>query len=706
MKAYDAIHPEIGTVSHMLVPVYPVLQRPHGMLRLVPPNKDPRVLTTDGHPLQLISHRGWRAFRLLPLAGDAAPDALQHICQSRITPHEQAFTYLESGAEIRATVTEHAAILTVAFDGATPLPRRCHLRTCGRGALQAAQAPDGSWRITGADTPPVATAFRVCLAATVPSPCRVAETETGLTIELPEGADAFELRYAVSLISPEEAAAHLARELPEGTTFDAVAEALRDAWTECAGTIETEGGTDAERAVFYTALFRCRERPVLLSENGRYFSAYDDQVHDDGEAPFWADDWSWDTYRALHPLNCILEPEQHRARLLSYVRMAEQSGAVPTFPSPLGDSHCMLGFHPASILLDGFRKGLLREADAHRALDALRRTLETRSLVPWVKGPPNALDAFFWKHGFLPSLRPGERETVPEVNPGERRQSVAAVLDLSYDFWCCAELASELGREGDEAFFRPLARTNRNLWKADAGYYHPKDGDGRWIEPVDYTFGGGQGARDYYAENNGHIYAWGAPHDLPFVIASLGGARAAEARLDALFDVSPAGDIWDFYKLQPDATGLVGQYAMGNEPSLHIPYIYNRIGVPWKTQLRTRQLLQVWWRDDLMGVCGDDDGGGLSAWCIFTMLGLYPFLPGTLTYELTAPVFRKSVLHQPGRAPFTILAPAASPQNKFIQSVRLNGKPWRETAIPHAAILEGGTLEFDLGPRPSAWACS
>ncbi|MGN0844107.1 MAG: GH92 family glycosyl hydrolase [Kiritimatiellia bacterium] len=701
------INPEIGTISHMLVPVFPVIQRPHGMMRLVPPNKDPRSLTTDGLSLLLTSHRGWQAFRLLPLAPDSAPTSLQHIVQSQIRPDVQSFTFLESQTTIEITATEHAAFLRISFLSADR-PHRLLLAPRGTGHVMAESLDDSSLRISATDRPLKHSAYSgfftdIHLSGILSTPCTITALDSGVLLEIPAGIDFLTLRYAVSYLDSAQAADHLATELPLDIPFESIASNLKSAWSETIGKIEVEGGTEDDKTVFATALFRCRERPIRFSEKGRYFSGYDGKIHEDGGIPFWCDDWTWDTYRALHPLNCLLEPKEQRERLLSLLCMAEQAGCVPTFPAPFGDLHAMLGFHPASLFLEGFRKGLLRKDEASQALLALHKTFCTRSLVPWVNAPPTALDDFFWKHGFFPSLRPGETETIPEVNPGERRQSVSAILDLSFDFWCCAELAADLDNAKEETFFRPLSKTIRNLWKPDTAYFHPKDSNGNWIKPVDYTLGGGQGARDFYAENSGHIYAWGAPHDLDFIISGMGGPKGAEKRLDKLFDEAPPGALWDFLKLQPDATGLVGQYAMGNEPCLHIPYIYNRIGVPWKTQLRTRQLLRLWWRNDLMGVCGDDDGGGLSSWCIFTMMGLYPFLPGSLQYELTSPVFRRCVLHQPGRNPFTILAPAASKENKFIQAVRLNGKEWNETSIPHSAILDGGTLEFALGPFPSSW---
>ena len=321
---------------------------------------------------------------------------------------------------------------------------------------------------------------------------------------------------------------------------------------------------------------------VCISEDGRYFSAFDGKVHDDEGTPFWTDDWVWDTYHALHPLQTILDPEAEQQKIASYIRMYEQSGWMPTFPCVFGDAHCMNGNHSAAVFADALCKGL--DFDVERAYEGIRHTVLNETMIPWVRAPKTELDDFYHANGWFPALHPGEQESVAAVTGGERRQAVAVTLAASYDDWCISRLAQHLGRSEEYDFHLGRSFNYRNLFNRQTGFFHPKDAAGEFIEPFDYIFSGGLGARDYYDENNAWTYIWDVHHNIADLIALFGGEKPFADKLDRLFAEGLHTSKWQYYSKLPDSSGNVGQYVMGNEPSFHIPYLYNYARRPWQTQ--------------------------------------------------------------------------------------------------------------------------
>jgi len=688
----DEVNTKIGTISHMLVPVFPTIQRPNSMLRMVPINESARSDVVDGFTLNVCAHRQGNAFRMLPLSGEPSTWRFStRYDQSVVLPYYYSVFLEGSEAFVEFAPAEKAAIFSVTFEGNTA--RAIHLAPrSGAGQL----VFDGA-SVSGFD---VIRDAKVYTWIEFDAPAKKLD-QTKLVLGFDPQVKTVKMRYGISFISVEQARKNLAQEIAD-FNLERLSKETKKLWSKTLERIEVDGGSTDERAVFYSALYRCHERMVKISEEGRY--AWFNQVNDDKGVPFWADDWIWDTFRAQHPLMAILHPTAQGEKLASYIRMYEQSGWVPTFPNFFGDAHCMNGHHAVSLFIDAWRKGI-RNFDLEKAFAGMKQTMKTESMIPWCRGPATELDAFYWEKGYFPALRPGEEETVPQVVKGERRQSVAVTLAAAYDAWCLAQIAQELGRTEDAAYFAKHALDYRNLWKGDTQFFHPKDKDGKWIEPFDYKYAGGQGARDYYDENNGWTYLWEVYHNVPDLIQLFGSAEAFNAKLDRLFVEGPNRAIWEFYNVLPDSTGLTGMFVMGNEPSLHIPYLYNYSGQPWKTQKRVRMLLDAWWRNDRMGICGDEDGGGLSAFAIFSMMGFYPVTPGSPNYTLCSPVFKKIQIHLENGKTFTIKAPRASEANKYIQSVKINGQPWQSTDFPHDVIVQGGTVEIELGPRPNkAWA--
>jgi predicted alpha-1,2-mannosidase len=264
-----------------------------------------------------------------------------------------------------------------------------------------------------------------------------------------------------------------------------------------------------------------------------------------------------------------------------------------------------------------------------------------------------------------------------------------------------ARIAEALGKSDDAARYDSLALNYRNLFNPQTSFFHPKDKNGNFIEPFDYRWDGGPGARQYYGENNGWVYRWDVPHNVADLIDIMGGNEKFAANLDQTFR-EPLGDNkFTFYAKLPDHTGNVGQFSMANEPSLHIPYLYNYAGMPWKTQKCIRDLLKMWFRNDLMGVPGDEDGGGMTSFVVFSSLGFYPVTPGLPIYNIGSPLFEYESIKLSNGKTFEIIAKDASDDNKYIQSARLNGKEWDKSWISHADIMAGGTLELQMGPHPN-----
>lgn len=708
----DYVNPRIGTISHMLVPAFPAIQLPNGMLRVTPPNESFTTEVIDGFCLNVPSHRMGRAFLMMPASGKAS--SLRPAWSSRYD-HAAALPYRYSvflddhDAAVELAPAGRAAIYSVSFEGAGK-PRFVILRPSKKGSLRiAGSTVSGFEELDGLkvyvflefDTPPARTGAFAGDAVDF-ARAETLDSDRPVVAEFPASVKTVRLRYGISYIGVEQAEKNLRAEIGD-FDLDRLSKRARAAWNATLGRIAVEGGTEDDKTVFYTALYRCHERMIRISEDGRYFSAWDGRAHDDGGVPFWTDDWTWDTYRALHPLMVLLHPAAQAEKLASYIRMAESSGWLPTFPTVSGDAHCMNGQHAVSLFLDAWRKGV-RGFDLAKAFDLAKKTILEESLIPWHRGPATELDRFYWEKGYFPALSPGEAETVAEVSRGEKRQAVAVTLAAAYDAWCLAEIAAELGRGEDAAFFRRRALDYRNLWKKETGFFHPRDARGDWIMPFDYKSAGGQGGRDYYDENNAWTYLWDVPHDVAGLIALFGGRKAFVARLDRMFAEGYDRPRWEFLRQFPDSSGNVGMFVMGNEPSFHIPYLYDYAGEPWKTQKRVRMLLEAWFRNDLMGLPGDEDGGGMSAFVVFSAMGFYPATAGMPFYVFGSPVFSKVAIRLENGRAFVLSAPRAGRENKYIRAVKVDGRPWNKTWFGHDVVANGGTIDIDLGDRPNkAW---
>ena len=707
----DEVNPYMGNISHLLVPTFPTIHLPNSMLRVYPERRDFTEITINGLPLIVTSHRGSSAFNLSTYQGD--PKNLKPVISysydhEKITPYSYSVYLDEQQAHVDYGVSHQSAIYHFSYERNEDVYLVLNSRN---GAMQwdgkavsgyqqlANQTRVYLWLIPES----LPSEVQVLTASGLASGTEVEGRNAAVVLRFPATTKELTLRYGISFIETSQAKKNMEREV-SGKSLAEVRKAGRDIWNEALGRIDIEGGSENERTVFYTSLYRTYERPVCISEDGRYFSAFDHEVHEDNGRPFYTDDWIWDSYRAHHPLRILVDARRESDILNSFVRMSGQMDQFwwPTFPEITGDSRRMNSNHGVASVIDAHRKGVAG-FDLEKAYLACKGAITEKTLAPWSGKPAGELDRFYQEHGYIPALHEGEEETIPEVHSFERRQPVAVTLGTAYDEWCLAQLASDLGKVQDAGHFMKKSFNYVNLFNPETKFFHPKDNKGNFIQPFDYKFSGGMGAREYYGENNAWVYRWDVQHNIPHLIELMGGNEAFVHELDAMFKEPLGRSKYAFYAQLPDHTGNVGQFSMANEPSLHIPYLYNYAGQPWKTQKRIRKLLDEWFRNDLMGVPGDEDGGGMTAFVVFSQMGFYPVTPGNPTYTIGSPVFAKATLKvsQSPDKTFIVEALNYAPGNRYIQSARLNGKALDGPWISHDQIVTGGTLELEMGQFPN-----
>lgn len=520
-------------------------------------------------------------------------------------------------------------------------------------------------------------------------------------VSYPEnGPGIVEFRYGVSFISNEQAKINYEKELAS-ISFEQLRDKCKAAWEKVIGQIKVEGGTEAQKRSFYTALYRCYARMVDITESGKYFSGYDSAVHED-KRPFYVDDYSWGNYIALHPLRTILDPVREADMLQSYVRMYEQDGWMPEYPRPFGDRPGMFAFHSSIMFLDAYRKGI-RNFDFKKAFEGNLKNAEQATMLPFRNGPKGALEEFYYQKGFYPALAPGAPETdsFAMLKKGQIRSSVAITLGDAYDSWALSEMARELGNTTVQEKYAPRAKNYRNLWSDKYKMFIPKNDRGEWID-IDPKFDGGHNGFEYYNENNGWSYMWNVQQDISGLSELMGGPEKMEQNLDQLFREGMGRSKPDFFAKFPNQTGMIGQFAMGNQVTFFIPYLFNYTNSPWKTQKYTRLILDTWFQDNIFGVPGDEDGGSMSAFVVFSAMGFFPVTPGIPRYSITSPVFSKVTIDLPNGKKFTLVANKSSRTNKYIQSATLNGKKLDHLSFSHDELMNGGTLVLEMGEGTDA----
>ena len=712
----DYVNPNIGGISILLTSTEPYVQYPHGMARLAPVMPG----ASDHYLADKISGFPAGPATLMAFTGEQTTPAnyasrFDHDFE-RSTPYYYAVTLQDSDIRAELTATQHGAYYRFTF----PASQHGHLvLTMRRGSTLKADGPSAIEGSAGTEyfyaefSKPLGS-YTMLQSEPAAAPAAGRDAAGGgrdgfgggggtvglMTDQATKQGDRVEVRVGISYISVEQAHKNLDEEIGK-QTFEQVKAKTRAVWNKVLGQAAVTGGTEKQKTIFYTALYHSLGRMTDITEYGRYYSGYDHQVHDAGGHDFYVDDGLWDTYRSEHPLQLLLDAKGQQDIVRSYLRMYEQSGWLPSFPGLTGDRPVMIAHHSTAFITDVYEKGY-RDFDAEEAYTAMKKNAMESTMLPWRRGPVTSLDRVYLDKGFFPALAKGETETDPAVFPRERRQAVAVTLENAYDDWCLAQMARALGKQDDYDYFIKRARNYQNVFNPAIGMMAPKTADGNWVEGFDPKLGGGPGGRDYFAEVNSWIYTFSVQQDVAGLIDLMGGRDAFNAKLDQLFvEQYGAESKWNFLAQFPDATGLVGQYAQGNEPSFHIPYLYDFSGQPWKTEQRVRQMMDVWYTDGPMGIPGDDDGGATSSWYVFSAMGFYPVCPGSPVYEIGSPLFAETRLTMGNGKVFVIQALHTSAQNKYIQSAMLNDKPLNRAWFQHSEIANGGTLTLVMGPKPN-----
>lgn len=474
-----------------------------------------------------------------------------------------------------------------------------------------------------------------------------------------------EVKIGVSNENIEQAQQNLAKEIPVWN-FETIKSNAKNRWEESLAAFEVEGGTEAQRTIFYTGIYFSGGSESLL---GRM------KLRDDK----------------------LIERAQKYAAL-------SKSDLFP----PVSSQGGMFQHGNIVFITDIYLRGI-RHFDLAKAYENMKTEFMESTKLPWRKGPATELDRFYLANGFFPAIPLNTSEWVPEVHPFEKRQSVTVTLQAAYESWCIAQIAQALGKTDDYNYFIKHAHDYQNVFNTQTGFVAPKTADGQWIVPFNPTLSGGQGGRDYFAELNSWIYTWYISHDIQGLIDLMGGKDKFNDKLDALYSEQYQTSKYSFLDQFPDQTGLIGNYAHGNEFSRQIPYLYNYSGEPWKTQKRVREIMDVWYDDSPLGICGDEDTGLMSHWYICSAMGIYsdPMIPNYPVWLIGSPIFKKSTIKLGNGNTFVIEAKNVSAQNKYVQSASLNGEALNKPWFDHSTLVKGGTLVLTMGPRPNKqWGSS
>lgn len=473
------------------------------------------------------------------------------------------------------------------------------------------------------------------------------------------------VKVGISSVSADGARKNLQSEIP-GWNFDDVRRAAEISWNKELSKIEVQGGTRDQRSTFYTALYHVMMAPNIFSDIDGSYRGMDRTIHQATGFTMYTVFSLWDTFRAEHPLLTIIDQRRTLDFIKSLIGKYQESGVLPVWELASNETWTMIGYHAIPVITDAYMKGI-RDFDAAAAYEAMKHSA--------------SLDHFGLKayraHGHIP----GEIES----------ESVSKTLEYAYDDWCIAQMAGALGKHEDEDRFIQRAQYYKNVFDSSSLFMRPKV-NASWLAAFDPT-----AVTTHYTEANAWQYTFFAPHDVNGLINLCGGKKTFVAKLDSLFyrDSEMTG------RQQADITGLIGQYAQGNEPSHHVGYLYDYAGVPWKTQKIIRRIMDDLYSNRPAGLCGNDDCGQMSAWYVMSAIGLYQVTPGQPLYCIGSPLFNSVTIHLENGKRFVVSAVNNSLKNNYIQSATLNGGRYTKSFIGHEELMRGGELRFTMASLPN-----
>ena len=477
---------------------------------------------------------------------------------------------------------------------------------------------------------------------------------------------------AISGVSTEGAAKNLLAEVPDDN-FDKYRNLTRDNWNRQLSKIEIVSNNTDDKVNFYTALYHSMIAPTIYSDvDGTYYGP-DKKTHKTDGWVNYSTFSLWDTFRAAHPLFTYTEPERANDMVKSFITFYEQNKRLPVWNFYGSETDMMIGYHAVPVIVDAYLKGIT-DVDPDKALEACIATAN----IDNYRGI-----GMYKKLGYVPY-------NIADSYNAEN-WSLSKTLEYAYDDYCIAKMAEKMGKKeiADEFYKRSL--NYKNLYNPATSFMQPKDDKGNFIKnfsPDEYT--------PHICESNGWQYFWSVQQDIDGLIALTGGKERFAQKLDSMFTYHPSADD----ELPIFSTGMIGQYAHGNEPSHHVIYLYNAIEQPWKTQQYAAKVMHELYQNFPAGLCGNEDCGQMSAWYVFSAMGFYPVDPVSGKYEIGTPLFPEMQMHLSNGNTFTVLAPTVSKENIYIQAVKFDGKPYSKSYITHEQIMEGATLEFEMGNTP------
>ncbi|MEA3444611.1 MAG: GH92 family glycosyl hydrolase [Bacteroidota bacterium] len=470
------------------------------------------------------------------------------------------------------------------------------------------------------------------------------------------------IKVAVSSVSINGARKNLEAENP-GWDFYAVKKQAEKVWNDALSSIRVKGSKQSDKVVFYTALYHSLLAPNVYCDVDMQYRGMDMKIHKADHNVYTVFSL-WDTFRATHPLFTIIDPAFVNDLIKTMLTKYDESGLLPVWELSACETGCMIGYHSIPVIADAYVKGIT-DYDVEKAYEAMKTSA--------MQDKPGL--EFYKSQGFIPI--------------DKEHEGVSKTLEYAYDDWCIATIAKALGKKDDYDYFINRAQFYKNVFDTSTGFMRGKK-NGKFVEPFDpYEVSGD------FTEANSWQYSFFAPHDVSGLMQEMGGKEKFVENLDKLF----SADNKITGRSQPDISGLIGQYAHGNEPSHHISYLYNYAGKAWKTQEIVNKITSELYSANRDGLCGNEDCGQMSSWYVFSALGFYPVTPASVDYAIGTPKFEEAVISLKNENTFSLIANKLSSENIYIQSAKLNGKEYTRSFITHSDILQGGTLVFEMGPK-------
>lgn len=477
--------------------------------------------------------------------------------------------------------------------------------------------------------------------------------------------ETIKVKVALSSASVSGARKNLEVELPHWDFKQTVKDA-ENTWETYLSKIKIKG-TEAQKELFYTNLYHVFLTPSLHSDIDGAYKGADGKIHTANGYNKYDTFSLWDTFRATHPLYTILASKETEDMVKSFLSHYDETGLLPVWSLAGNETNMMIGYHAVPVIVDAYFKGI--PMDAKKALEACVTSATEKG---------RQIDAYM-ELGYVPTSEEGES------------WSVSKTLEYAYNDWCIAQLAEALGEDDVKKTFSERANNWKNLYDSESTFFRPKSETGQFSSPFS--------AKAYtreFCESNAWQYFWFVPHNIDGLIDTLGKEQFT-VKLDSMFTYYPSSED----KLPIFSTGMIGQYAHGNEPSHHVSYLYNNIGKHWKTQQMVRKIIETQYSTEPNGYCGNEDCGQMSAWLVFSSMGLYPVNPADGIYSITSPFVKEAAIQLENNKQFVITTENQSKENFYIQSITLNGNPYNELTISHKQIMTGGKLHFVLGNIPN-----